>query len=469
MCQPPSNEAVREILGTAIPPEVTVEKVQPVPTLRPQRIFQVDCSDNTSLHFVTSPYSKWRPLRSDHGMVLSETIAVRWIKERAEQRFPSRPPSAASSTPKDKNETDEDDPENEEQKKFAQLIPNIIHHGQETSGNRDWYTFYTPSTGRPLALLNPPLSPADRDVETGINFQLGRLYRQLARLSSPTGRFGPVAATIPANYYSAGGSGSAPSSPSFQRQQQQHLGAVGGLFGTVGAATWQVAFHSMLESSLRDGEDMAVVLSYPTIRRHFRRLGYLLDEVTTPRLVVVDAGDENNILVEEQEETEEGQKGWQLVGLRDWSSCVFGDPLLGAVFSDPELAPQQPPSSEFLRGFNQDNHTTTTQSSSAEPTMVYPLNLNRTVIEDVDTAWVRLLLYQVYHAVTRIVAEFYRPRADSGARELDARRRLNVILAKLAEVPDDVKSSKRVKHPRPSGEMSPAKRLRALPAPEGSN
>jgi hypothetical protein len=139
----------------------------------------------------------------------------------------------------------------------------------------------------------------------------------------------------------------------------------------------------------------------------------------------------------------------RLTGLRDWSSCVFGDPLLAAVFSDPQQP--QPPSSAFLEGFNGEK-----PDPEYRPISHRPFPLDETIIEGIDTAWIRILLYQVYHAVARIVGEFYRPRQDSSARELEARKKLNEVLARLAEVPDDVKK----RHQRPSGEMSPAKRLR---------
>jgi hypothetical protein len=146
-------------------------------------------------------------------------------------------------------------------------------------------------------------------------------------------------------------------------------------------------------------------------------------------------------------EEERDTQRLRLTGLRNWSSCVFGDPLLAAVFSDPQ---QQPPSAAFLEGFN---------GRKIEPARDRDLPLDKTIIEDVDNAWIRLLLYQVYHAVVHIVSEFYRPRPDSSARELDARRKLNEVLARLAEVPDDPKR----RHQRPSGDMSPAKRFRGLP------
>jgi hypothetical protein len=329
------------------------------------------------------------------------------------------------------------------------------------------------------------------------------------------------------------------------------MGVIGGLSmsmstmaGTGGAGSWSVAFHSLLEGILRDGEDMAVVLGYSAIRRQFRRLGYLLDEVSVARLVVVDGADEGNVLVrvlkdgEEGEEPGVGRKGdgggaqchglqvddesvegevkdkhedyededgqeegkgkgmasagpatgegeakgegkegqtstnakepekrhstrrLRVTGLADWSSCVFGDPLLATVFSDPQQ--QQPPSAGFLEGFNNGTKKIVQQglyldpaASTAKDPQLLPLDGD--IIEDVDTAWIRLLLYQVYHAVVQIVREFYQPRPDSRDRELEARRKLNEVLARLAEVPDDAKK----KHPRPSGEMSPAKRIKA--------
>ncbi|KAK4185292.1 hypothetical protein QBC35DRAFT_504049 [Podospora australis] len=314
------------------------------------------------------------------------------------------------------------------------LIPSLIHHGREHTVFRQEFAFYAAPRGKPLSLLTPPLS-SDSPRRELLQCKLGDLCRRLAGLLSPTGRFGPLAAV----------------QTTIANPRQPNIGS-GGLFETGGAGTWSVAFQSMLEGILRDGEDMAVVLSYATIRRHFRRLGYLLDEVTTARLVVLDAADESNILVTmDSQDDDAGESKIIVVGLSDWSSCVFGDPLLATAFSDPLQLPH-PPSAAFLRGFN---HTV----SETEPG--YPAGLNRAIIEDVDKAPIRLLLYQVYHSVTRIVREFYRPRGDNSASELEARRALNLALTKLAEVSDD-DVRKKERHPRPSGEMSPAKRIKTL-------
>jgi hypothetical protein len=256
-----------------------------------------------------------------------------------------------------------------------------------------------------------------------------------------------------------------------------------------------VAFNSLLEGVLRDCEDMAVMIAYSSIRRHFSRLGYLLDTVHTPRLVVLDAADDSNVLVlpspnrgssvrqddskcqshsdksdyEATErawptasgvpsdsndkafqagDTEGGGKGgegalrhnlfgFSVVGLRDWGNSVFGDPLMAKVFSEG-------PTAELLRGFDGTDRE----------------NGRRLIGHGVDDAVrdgcasVRLLFYEVYHLTACIVKEFYRPKSEGRIRELAARKKLNEVLAKLEEIEDDPKRGLRW----PTGEMSAAKK-----------
>ncbi|KAK3305507.1 uncharacterized protein B0T15DRAFT_532530 [Chaetomium strumarium] len=452
MCQAPSVEAVRSLLGPVITADVSVRKVQAVSSLGPRRTYRVVLSDGRSLQLVLLSRALWRPLRSEQDMVASEAAAVRWMREAVADRSPADSDLSAFLLP---------------------LLPVLLHQGQETDFPGASFAVHDPVEGTPLALLPQPPTPASL---ADVDHQVGTLVRQLARLTSPTGRFGPLAAVI--------GSRSTPSPLSKTGAEVAAAANMleGGLSATGGAGTWSMAFHSMLEGVLRDGEDMGIVMGYWTIRKTFRRLRYILDEVTVPRLVAVEVGGKGNVLVEEavpadgakggkgrgeavpepedeekiqkaeqQTETEETERDaprrLKLTGLRDWSSCVFGDPLLATLFSDRQ---QHPPSTDFLRGFNGKGieHT---------PTRERPIPLDGSIIEDVGTAWIRLLLYQVYHAVVRIVSEFYRPRQDSSARELAARKELNEALARLAEVPDDAKK----KHQRPSGEMSPAKRIKA--------
>ncbi|KAK0669742.1 hypothetical protein QBC41DRAFT_319161 [Cercophora samala] len=480
MCRLPSEQSVRDMLGASIPQDVTVVKIQPFPRLRPQRIYRVDLSDNTALHLVLPPLSMWRPLRSEQAIVATEATAIDWLHQVLARYSSSATPCSSRSSRRGSEETSKQ--QIEDSKALLRLLPSLVHHGQDTTtALRELFAFYEPIRGTAVALLDPkipddPNSPERQqvDFETGIFYQ--RLLTQPG-LVSPTGRFGPLAAVIPLLQ---------PSQP--QRAQP----GAGGLFGTGGAGSWSVAFHSMLEGVLRDGEDMAVVLGYSTIRRHFRRLGYILDDVTVPKLVVVDAAQDSNLLVERIPDGGDG--AIRIAGLQSWSNCIFGDPLFATVFSDPPDLSLPPPSASFLGGFNSPAPSTSPPQPSASTTTTttatanYLSTLDPRIIEALPSAPVRLLFYQTYHILTRIVAEFYRPRPDSTTRELEARRKLNVVLAKLAEVPDDflcppeahytslpatpnsstsTKSLNKREHAvaRPTGEMSPAKRMRELEVP----
>ncbi|KAL2262337.1 hypothetical protein VTK26DRAFT_1679 [Humicola hyalothermophila] len=577
MCQPPPTQAVRDMIGPAIPEDVTVKTIQLVQSIRPQRIFALNLSDGRTLHLVQPPPSMWRPMRHEQDIVEAEAAAIQWIRGTVSSQHPSSSSSSSSSFSSSASTSSSisnppASPLSSPPDRILSLLPTLLHHGREPTTTATMATaaataaalllsqpfaVYAPVRGAPLSLLPTPPAPLPRPAREQIDRETGRLFRALARLTSPTGRFGPLAAVLgrgavtraraggpsssissPLSAVAAGGSGSSSSSSSSSsstadgggggssgkgekkdergkrggsgrrgtgrgpRDLNPHLGigvgmgigpgagAGGGLSMTGGAGTWSVAFHSMLEAALRDGEDMAVAMGYATIRKHFRRLAYVLDGVETARLVVVKGGEKGNVLVQEEvgemeeeddggqvvggkaDEGEEGervaikegegdgegegkvvengQKRFKVTGFLDWSSCMFGDPLLATVFSDPQQ--EQAPSAAFLEGFNGAEIKPDSDSRSQGD-----LPLNGDIIDDVDGAWIRLLLYQVYHAVVDIVSEFYRPRQNSSARELEARRKLSRVLTKLAEVPDDAKR----RHQRPSGEMSPAKRIKA--------
>ncbi|KAK3375982.1 hypothetical protein B0T24DRAFT_212011 [Lasiosphaeria ovina] len=453
MCQPPSQQSVGAILWT-VWPNVTVERLQPIPSFGPQRIYEVVVSNGKTLILVLPPPSILRLLRSEQLMVASEAVVVRWARA-ALSRNPagemvavkmepddgSREPAHATVDDVERHEASDKDTD------LLRLLPTLVHSSQERSNELGFaYSFLEPTLGSPLALVSRSLSSLGRQRVDG---QMGQIFRQLARLTSPSGMFGPAVAVL------------APSS-----LHRTELGGSGPM-GVSGAATWTMAFHSMLESVLRDGEDMAITIPYSAIRRQFQRLSHFLDSVSVPRLVAIDGTNESVILVSEPADggsapqtvfttsidtslkgksavdnknaLDESKSNLRVCGLRDWSNCIFGDPLLATVFSEG-------PSESFLEGFN----ITKTDPGPAQ------LPLGRDIIDDVDSADVRLIIYQAYHATASIVREFYRPHGDSSRRELEARRRLNEVLSKLVEVQAD---SKR-KHPRPSGEMSPAKRIK---------
>jgi hypothetical protein len=109
------------------------------------------------------------------------------------------------------------------------------------------------------------------------------------------------------------------------------------VFAGTGSPSWRVAFLSLVESALRDAEDMLVSVPYDSIRQHMARYGRLLDEVTEARLVPLDVGDPENVLVDEQTK--------QVTGLVGFSNAVWGDPFMATVFEGASTA--------FLEGYRE--------------------------------------------------------------------------------------------------------------------
>jgi hypothetical protein len=249
---------------------------------------------------------------------------------------------------------------------------------------------------------------------------------------------------------------------------------------------WRNTFHLLLEGILRDGEDLAVTMSYEKVRTIFHKFSHLLDAVKIPRLVVCDIDEDDIVLVSRLERTAEGQQQQQeeeaqrrspkikqesdnssvgtvggaqenldgdstavkITGLRDWSSCIFGDPLFATVFSSA--------TPEFERGFRQ------SQAKNEDDDQAQK---NIDVIEDPDNATTRILLYECYHSTVSIVRQFYRPDENSSEREITARRRLVTALGKLDDV--DVRESTSKRPRRLSRGEWPVKRPRGdTPAPK---
>ena len=328
-----------------------------------------------------------------------------------------------------------------------------------------------PSPGTVLCALSPTPTSSERLT---LDYQAGVLLRRLSKLQSPTGQFGPALSVLQSLPLSRSGSN------------------VGGSHkvrdSPLASDSWTMAFATILEGVLRDAEDMQVTLSYGLIRHHCRRCEALLDKVTTSRLVVLNAAEEDNMLVvrtprsgreksiskesesrrkspqgEGKEKSLKNTKGRarpkpggsggdrssssrhsadteiSITGLRDWSNCIFGDPLFALAFSREQTV-------EFWAGFG----------DSLEGEEVDVLGRPTCLIEDRSNAQTRMLLYGAYHAITRLVREFYQPTRNSGKRELEARRTLNGIMAKL-DAPQDLDTGRRRLQ---SGDMSPAKRYR---------
>ncbi|WEW55197.1 hypothetical protein PRK78_000626 [Emydomyces testavorans] len=173
----------------------------------------------------------------------------------------------------------------------------------------------------------------------------------------------------------------------------QHTSSQFGLVHNVtlgtGTRTWKQAFLSLLDSLMWDAENLFISLPYPEIRQHAIRLSAALDDVTVPRLAIVDIGKPSHIILD--------SKSKRISGFVDFSSALWGDPLIADVFGSA--------SPEFLDAFGSD-------------------------LTETKSALIRLLLYSCYHNVRKVVRQYYRNREDD--EELAARRELTSQLATLS-------------------------------------
>lgn len=274
------------------------------------------------------------------------------------------------------------------------LVPKLLKH---SSNNREMaypYSIFDLTAGAPLSTISIYLSLPERRL---VDKQVGSLARELASLTSPSRTFGTVNRVLPDSF-------TQDSSSSSERRASE---------------TWSEAFNLLLEGILRDGEDMAVLLPYETLRALYERYSWRLDAITLPRLLVLDMGSDANLMVErrsDDEPTGVPDVGAKLTGLRSWSQGIFGDPLLSDCFEDP--------SDGFWEGWREGGED---------------------IVQDADNTEARLLIYRCFRAVTSIVTEYYRPQDDSSRRELEGRRKLTSALAELEKVDVESDTLKRQK------------------------
>ncbi|KAG7134531.1 hypothetical protein HYQ45_007502 [Verticillium longisporum] len=511
MCVTLPTRSMQAVISRAVP-DVTVQHVQPVSSLRSQRLYDVECTNGTNLAIAlpAMPMARLlrseqgsisseangtnlaialpampmaRLLRSEQGSISSEAAVLKWLaglhvkKPLLQERTPEpeetrvvlsrdgkhvRSPSTSSS---DDHSTST---------RLATFLPQLLLHSAGSNEHRIEYNVTRPTQGKPIADLSPPLNPSERKL---VDLQTGHFCRRVSELVSPTGRFGPAFAVLPTLTPSHSGA----LTPSARRDANARM------IQSKGVETWATAFHSMLEAVLRDGEDMAVMLAYANVRRQYRRLAHVLEGVTCSRLVAVDAGDNMNTLVlrkarpgtpatddddddSEDEEDRKTETGSSQAGEDDEQKEEEDKTALEAphditmtgmkdwshfIFGDPLFATvfSRDATDEFFRGFNDAAAGHEADGESNEPQTKF----DSVLIEDKANAHVRLLLYDCYHTITQVVREFYRPRKDSSRHELAARKRLNDILTRLEAIGEPKPTLRRKR----SGEMSPAKRAKS--------
>lgn len=114
------------------------------------------------------------------------------------------------------------------------------------------------------------------------------------------------------------------------QQRSEFFGCLRSVSPGSACSTWRKAFLGLIESPLRDAEDMFISLPYAQIRQQLYRLMPALDSVTEPRLVIVDLGKKSHIILNPETK--------QMTGIVDFSWAVWGDPLMAEAFENPSRA-----------------------------------------------------------------------------------------------------------------------------------
>lgn len=368
---------LKEILSRLLP-DLTLSSVEETPSSQLARLYTLMMSDGNQKVLSYAPSLTVRLLRHEASMLADEAALIQYLTS-ADHAKPEASQSSTSMAP------------------IIRLVPKLLRHSSDTREMAHPYSIFEPAAGAPLSTESVYLTATERRA---IDKQVGSLTRALASLTSPNGLFGAVNRVLP----------------------RQNIPGAPTPRGELGLKTWSEAFNILLEHVLRDGEDMAVLIPYESVRSHYRRVSWYLDAITQPRLFILDAGSESNILVERKSEggaSSEPEKKPKMTGLRSWSLGIFGDPLLCNCFEEA--------SEGFSEGWEEGGEDIT---------------------EDAEHREVRVLMYRCFQAIASLVTEYYRPRGDSSRRELDARRKLTSALAELERVDMEIPREKMEKRAR---------------------
>lgn len=177
-----------------------------------------------------------------------------------------------------------------------------------------------------------------------------------------------------------------------------------------GCHSWRKAFVGIFEEVLRDAEDMFINLPYAEIRREVDRLAPALEEVTVPRLVVVDFGKPSQIILDPELK--------QLCGIIDLGNSLWGDVLMAEIFENP--------SSAVLEGFG--SKLTFENSEKTRILLCVTFCLHRLFII-FNGSLLTICRYACYRYVHKITEQYYRNRNE--ALEIQARRGLTATLKNI--------------------------------------
>ncbi|KAI0015840.1 hypothetical protein F4780DRAFT_783794 [Xylariomycetidae sp. FL0641] len=461
-------DSIRTFIEDALP-SATVDSVSPCSSRRLQKLYTINLSDGRLLKLSLTPQSQGL-LRFEQWATTFEGVVIQSLRQimvDGSKEFRKTTSNLRISYP---DEADRDLARCSSSHvcgrdhvfhSSSTSIPMIIKYSPNTTELGSPFTLLEQIGGIPLVDFSTSLKTNEQEA---VAFQKGRFMRRISQITSPNGGFGLAAVVF----------SSAQRFPDFRDREDLGIYEV--------TTSWKRAFHSLLEAVLRDAEDFSVTISYELIRRHFDRLGHVLDAITVPRLVVVDGGDDGNVLISRsdashqekgpgdvggqrtrpaeqshtsqhksiaEDETPTNPPGYSITGLNSWTNSMFGDPLFANIFT-------QDHKPGFLHGFRQPSSPTPGENISSDKDK-HPYG---DLIEDPTNAPLRLLLYEMYHAIVALIQLYYRPEGtSSNERDIAARRRLAVVLGKLDAVYDEAAAGK-----RPSAldaVTSPAKRARS--------
>lgn len=161
-------------------------------------------------------------------------------------------------------------------------IPSIVRHERSGKVLGSPFLITTSLRGLSLAEALPVMNRSDR---LAIERQISILEMEIAQHVSPT--YGPMPLVC---------------------SGQGHV-------------TWREAYKAMLESVLKDAEDVFLNLPYSQIREQVARTEGALDEVQEARLIVLGLGDAENILIDERTN--------EITGIIDFNNTLWGDAEMG--------------------------------------------------------------------------------------------------------------------------------------------
>lgn len=464
----PELDGLRAFVASVVP-GASVKRLHLLQSLGPIVYYRITTAvDRDDLAISFSPRTT-RLLRSECFAIRSESAVLQWLSQSAGDGCPTRPGNVAPSEAEAVSRSDAHatcpTPGCTRYRHPLQSLPKLVRHGTARYTGHGEYNITMPVPGEPIAHVSAPISRAER---SNLGFQIGQLLGHVSSQTSPSGKFGTALAILSPDLEDARDSSlwERPSKPDVNCRHDK----------------WSDAFLSLLESTLRDAEDFKVAIRYEAIRDHVGRFKTFLDAVTVPRLVAVEAGEDANTLVavcdggvlqtsrdhhvdgtdsplpadqppgcpaiwpmdspsvELEQAQQEARHALRITGLREWSNCVFGDPLFASVLSRNAT----PGLWAGLKHELRNRHPG--QQGTRQPDL----------LEDAEHAEVRRLLYECHHAVTAIVREYCRRHKDSDDREMPARKRLTQALRKL----DSMDDAGRTRRPQPGSDAPPAKRLR---------